>query len=184
MAEDVKGYCECANYNVCQQMKLSPLPLTPLQPFPIGKPWEKVAVDVWEVPTSQLGNKYLLVLQDCTKWVEAVPVKNQMAVTISSSVLVEIFSRMGIPDILHSDQGANFESDLLRSVLKAFGVQKPAPVRITRKELDRLNAQISPYCRCYVTLWTTKPTGNPICHWIVTLIERFHIAPRVEHRLR
>ncbi|KFD44891.1 hypothetical protein M513_14232 [Trichuris suis] len=76
------------------------------------------------MPMSQLGNRYLLVLQDWfPKWDEAVPTKNQMAATISS-VLVEIFSRMGIPDILHTDQGANFESNLLRSVLKAFGVQK------------------------------------------------------------
>ncbi|KFD59554.1 hypothetical protein M514_28268 [Trichuris suis] len=122
MAEDVKRYC--ANCNICQQVKPSPLPPAPLQPFPFGKPWERVAVDILEVPMSQLGNRYLLVLQDWfTKWVEAVPMKNQMAATISS-VLVEIFSRMGIPDILHTDQGANFESNLLRSVLKAFGVQK------------------------------------------------------------
>ncbi|KHJ40552.1 hypothetical protein D918_09388, partial [Trichuris suis] len=96
-------------------VKPSPLPRAPLQPFPIGKPWERVAVDILEVPMSQLGNRYLLVLQDWfPKWDEAVPTKNQMAATISS-VLVEIFSRMGIPDILHTDQGANFESNLLRS---------------------------------------------------------------------
>ena len=31
---------------------------------------------------------------------------------------------MGLPDILHSDQGRNFESTLLRQTLDAFGTRK------------------------------------------------------------
>ena len=38
--------------------------------------------------------------------------------------LVKIFSRYGLPDILHSDQGRNFKSTILYQTLDAFGVTK------------------------------------------------------------
>ena len=34
------------------------------------------------------------------------------------------FPIMGLPDVLHSDQGRNFESTLLRQTLESFGVHK------------------------------------------------------------
>ena len=58
-----------------------------------------------------------------TKWVEAVPIPNQTAKRITTE-LVKIFSRYGLPDILHSDQGRNFESTILHQTLDAFGVTK------------------------------------------------------------
>ena len=38
--------------------------------------------------------------------------------------MIKVFSRYGIPDILHSDQGRNFESTILLQTLEAFGVTK------------------------------------------------------------
>ena len=38
--------------------------------------------------------------------------------------LIKVFSCYGIPDILHSDQGKNFESAILRQTLDAFGIAK------------------------------------------------------------
>ena len=38
--------------------------------------------------------------------------------------LVQVFSWSGLPAILHSDQGANFESTLLRQTLETFGAHK------------------------------------------------------------
>jgi len=66
--------------------------------MPIGKPWEIVAVDILEVPTSRHNIRYLLVIQDyITKWVEAIP--NQTAATVTKE-LIAVFCRYGIPDIL------------------------------------------------------------------------------------
>ena len=58
-----------------------------------------------------------------TKWAEAVQIPNQTAAHITTE-LVKVFSRYGIPDILHSDQGRNFESTILSQTLEAFGVSK------------------------------------------------------------
>ena len=37
---------------------------------------------------------------------------------------VHVFTRFGLPAILHSDEGANFESMILRQILGAFGISK------------------------------------------------------------
>ena len=96
----------------------------PLTNVPIGKPWEMIAVDILEVPVSQHNNRYLLVIQDyMTKWAEAIPIPNQTAARITTE-LIKVFSRYGIPDILHSDQGRNFESTILLQTLEAFGITK------------------------------------------------------------
>ena len=122
MAGDVEKYCrECLK---CQQMK-QPLPSkAPLTPIPVGRPWEMIAVDVLQVPMSYQHNKYLLVVQDYfTKWAEAIPMPDQTAERITRE-LIKIFAVLGMPNILHSDQGKNFESTILRQTLNAFGIVK------------------------------------------------------------
>ena len=47
-----------------------------------------------------------------TKWVDAILLPNQKAVT-TTKALINLFSTMGLPDIVHSDQGQNFESTIL-----------------------------------------------------------------------
>jgi len=58
-----------------------------------------------------------------TKLAEAVPLKDQNAASISAT-LIKIFCTFGIPEVLHSDQGRNFESQLFCDVLTAFRIQK------------------------------------------------------------
>ena len=83
-----------------------------------------VAVDILQVPVSQHNNHYLLVIQNyMTKWAEAIPIPNQTAEQITKE-LIKVFSRSGIPDVLHSDQGKHFESTILCHTLDAFGVTK------------------------------------------------------------
>ena len=122
LVQDVTQYClNCAQ---CQAAKL-PLPTkSPLEPIPIGQPWQMVAVDVLEVPSSYQQNRYLLVIQDYfTKWADAIPMPDQIAERISKH-LVKVFSTFGMPQILHSDQGRNFESTIMQKILNAFGIAK------------------------------------------------------------
>ena len=74
-----------------------------------------VVVDTLEVPLSFNKNRYLLVIQDYfSKWAD---VPNQTADRITKE-LVKMFANYGVPDILHSDQGHNFESCILRQTLE------------------------------------------------------------------
>ena len=121
MAKDVERYCrECTN---CQKSKLSMPQCAPLTSLPIGQPWQMITVDVLEVPLSANNYRYYLVVQDYyTKWADAIPFPDQTAAHITGE-LVKIFSIFGHPEILHSDQGRNFESSIAQT-LQAFGVRK------------------------------------------------------------
>ena len=123
MLHDIKEHCQqCA---ICQSSKLPAPTKAPLQNVTVGRPWEMVAVDIVQVLLSYHNNQYLLVIQDYfTKWVEAIPLQDQTADRITKE-LTKVFTTFGVPNILHSDQGQNFESAILRQTLDAFGVMKP-----------------------------------------------------------
>jgi len=122
MAQDVERYCrDCTK---CQQSKLPLPPRAPLMNIPIGRPWQMIAVDILEVPVSCNNHRYLLVVQDYfTKWADAIPLTDQTAERITGE-LIKLFSIYGHPEIIHSDQGRNFESSILAQTLEAFGVRK------------------------------------------------------------
>ena len=105
--------------------------------LPIGRPWQMVAIDILQVPLSTHNNKYLLVIQDYfTNWADAIPLLNQRAATTSAEM---VFSTYDIPDIVHSNQGWNFESTVFHQTLKAFGVEKSCTTAYHLKEMEWLN---------------------------------------------
>ena len=152
MLHDINQYCsECVT---CQSSK-SPAPQkVPLISMPIGKPWEMVAVDILQVPTSCQNHRYILVIQDYfTKWAEAIPLPNQTAATITRE-LVKVFSNYGLPEILHSDQGRNFESTLLQQTLDAFGITKSRTTAYHPQGdgmVERFNRSLLQMLRAYVS---------------------------------
>ena len=115
MSQDVEQY-----YRQCDKCNASKPPApqrAPMASVPIGKLWQMVAADVLEVPVFSNNNRYLLIVQDYfTKWVEVVPMPDQTATRIVSA-LTKIFCTLGIPEVLHSDQGRNFKSLLLKETL-------------------------------------------------------------------
>ena len=123
MARDVAQYCShCIK---CQTTKACPGVPAPLQPVIASRPWELVAVDVLKVPMSLQGNEYILVAQDYfSKWPFAVPMRDQKAERIVRILKDQIFTVVGPPEKLHSDQGRNFESYILSELCKAFRITK------------------------------------------------------------
>ncbi len=87
-----------------------------------GYPNQRLGIDfVGPFPQSRRGNRYLLVLVDFfTKWAEAIPLLNQEAVTVAQAATIGCASLVA-PDAIHSDQGSNFESHLIRALCAAMG---------------------------------------------------------------
>jgi len=84
----------------------------------IDVPLKRVAVDlVGEIfPVSSRGHRYILTVVDyATRYPEAVPLKNISTITVAEA-LVSIFSRIGIPQEILSDQGTQFTSNLIKEV--------------------------------------------------------------------
>ena len=136
-----------------RQSKLSRPQRAPLTNMPIGLPWQMLAVDILAVPLSTNNNRNLLVIQDYfTKWVEAVPLPDQTADRITGE-LVKLFSTYGHPEILHSDQGRNFESSILAQTLDAFGVHKSRTTAYHPQGdgmVERFNRSLLQLLRTYV----------------------------------
>ena len=150
MAKEVQLYC--INCTVCQKAKPPLPPRAPLVNTPIGKPWQMLAIDILEVPVSPNNNRYLLVIMDYfTKWAEAVPLPDQKATSITKAV-IKLCSSFGVPDVIHSDQGRNFESLLFREMLTAFGIQKSRTTAYHPQGdgmVERFNRSLLQLLRCY-----------------------------------
>ena len=114
MAKDTQSYCESCD--ACNRAKPPAPQPVPMINTPIGRPWEMLI--------SYQGNSYLLVIQDyLTKWPIAIPLQDPTAASVVRA-LTDTFSIYGIPSFLHSDQGANFESTILKQTCEAFGIHK------------------------------------------------------------
>ncbi|GBM71554.1 Retrovirus-related Pol polyprotein from transposon 412 [Araneus ventricosus] len=59
-----------------------------------------------------------------TKWLEAIPIPYQEASTVAEELVRAWISRYGVPMILHSDQGTNFNSALFTEFCKLLGILK------------------------------------------------------------
>ena len=98
----------------------------PLQHIEVGEPFTFWAMDfMGPIPETVHGNRYILVLMDqFSKWCKAFPTKDQKASTVTDILLQKVFSRFGPPQVLHSDQGANFESNLMHELCDLMGISK------------------------------------------------------------
>ena len=80
----------------------------------VGEPMQRIGMDILgPLPETYKGNKYILVVIDYfTRWTEAYAIKNQEARTVAEVLLENFVTRFGVPHVIHTDQGSNFESQL------------------------------------------------------------------------
>ena len=111
----------------CQAAKHSnPVPNKNRQRLQAGCPWQVVSVDlVGPLMPTPRGNTNLLVLSDhFTRWRDALPVQNGSAETIAETLEERVFCYLGVPERIHTDQGAQFESKLMAELCALWGVGK------------------------------------------------------------
>lgn len=135
---------------VCASHKSTiPQPRAPMQSAPSSYPLELVAVDILgPLPVSHNGNKYVLVLTDYfTHWVEVYAIPNQEANTVAKMVS-EFFCRFSLPTQLHSDQGRQFEANIIQEMCKVLGIAKSRTTPYILKEMYVLNALIALCSTC------------------------------------
>eukprot|EP00731_Ephydatia_muelleri_P022337 Em0014g928a len=77
------------------------------------------------IPETETGSRYVLVAVDhFTKWAEAYGIPNQEAATVARKLVDEMFCRFSPLEQLHSDQGRQFESELVKEVCKLLEIKK------------------------------------------------------------
>ena len=124
MFTDAENYCrDCID---CQRRKAAnPTPIAPIHPIQVESAFDMVSMDICgPYPTSDAGNKYVLVVTEyVTKWVECYSIPNQEAATVAER-FEDFMSRHGTPKTLLTDQGRNFESQLMLEVCRRYGIEK------------------------------------------------------------
>ena len=59
-----------------------------------------------------------------SRYAQAIPTRNQRASTPAKVLYENLFLHYGFPAVLHSDKGANFESNVIRKLCEMPGVKK------------------------------------------------------------
>ena len=111
----------------CMQYHRGPPPrLAQLKPMLVGEPFERVSIDITGPhPRSLKGHVFLLTVMDhFTKWAEAIPLRNHTAPTVARALVVNVFSRFGVPLQLRSDRGSLFESALFSELCQWMCIDK------------------------------------------------------------
>ena len=88
-------------------------------------PFKRVAVDIVGLiaPLSEAGHRYILTLVDyATRYPEAVPLKKITTEAVAEALL-DIYSRVGIPEEVLTDQGTQFMSECMQEVSSLLSIK-------------------------------------------------------------
>lgn len=126
MHQDVqKEVQQCA---ICQQVQAwsKAQPREAMKHIQAGEPFEILCMDyLGGLPETPRGNKYILLFVDAyTRWAEAAATRDESAETVASCLMNLIVCRHGVPQRIHSDQGANFMSELMKCMIAKLGAKQ------------------------------------------------------------
>lgn len=145
MASDIERKVKTCNR--CVLRKTLPERAAPLVNIMTTRPLELVCMDFLSIEPDRSNTKDILVITDhFTKYAVAIPTPNQKALTVAKCLWDNFIIHYGIPEKLHSDQGPDFESRLIKQLCEVAGIQK---IRTT------------PY----------HPRGNPVERFNRTLLD-------------
>ena len=135
----------------------------PKHQAPIGTisseyPFQKISWDIMgPLPATTRGHKYILVVTDLfSKWVEAFPLVKTDSLTLAKVLVEEVVCRYGVPQYLHSDQGANLVSDVIQSLCILLGIQRTQ----TTAYHPQVNGQVERFNRTLEAMLSKVVTEN------------------------
>ena len=85
-----------------------------------------MAMDILDMSvTTPKGNCYVVVMVDCfSRWIEACPLPNKAALAVDNAFFQLIVCRFGMPSVIHSDQGREFDNHLMQELCLLCGAHK------------------------------------------------------------
>lgn len=123
MAAEVAQQCQACKR--CQVAKKSQLTTRAFMGHLLAsRPSKILAIDFTVLEPSQNGMEDLVMNGVFSKYTLAVPTRDQRATTVGRVLVVEWFSKFGVPAQIHLDQGRNFESSLIQQLCALYGIEK------------------------------------------------------------
>ena len=121
--KDVENWLE--NCDRCIRRKCGSDIRAPLVNIDTSYPLELVCMDFLTLETSKGGFSNILVITDhFTKFAMVIQTKNQTAKTTAAAFYNNFIIHYGIPTRIHSDQGANFESNIIKELCHLTNMEK------------------------------------------------------------
>lgn len=121
---DVRQYVKTCKRCVVSKT-LEPEGRAQLESIKTTSPLELVCLDFWSAEDSKGKSVDVLVATDhFTKMAHAFKCSDQSAKQVARQLWDKYFCVYGFPQRIHSDQGANFESQLIQELLQIAGVKK------------------------------------------------------------
>lgn len=148
MKEAVKHYCRGCER--CVVRKTLPRKTASMQHMQSSGPLDLVCIDFLTIEADRHNMSNVLVVTDhFTRYAQAFPARDQKALTVAKILCEKYFVHYGLPTRIHSDQGPDFESRLVKDMLAVLGIKKsrttpyhpqgdPQPERFNRTLLNML----------------------------------------------
>nr|XP_006815574.1 PREDICTED: gypsy retrotransposon integrase-like protein 1-like [Saccoglossus kowalevskii] len=125
MTEMVVEWIKSCERCTCRKMTAEGRAPVPLVSIKSTRLLELVCMDYLSIEPSKRGCRDVLVITDhFTKYAIAVSTRNQIAKVTADALMEQFVRHIGFPERLHSDQGRNFESAVIRHLCDAMGVVK------------------------------------------------------------
>ena len=107
-----------------------------------------VAIDILGplLESTQKNSNILVVADYFTRWTEAYALPNQEAGTVARKVVDEFFFRFSLPEQIHSDQGKQFESQLIRGITDLLQIRKTKTTAYHPNPMGWSNDSTAHYC--------------------------------------
>ena len=98
-----------------------------MQTFSVQGAFKTMAADILGPVTIARKSRarYILVMSDLsTKYAVTVALQDMTAATVANAIIDEWIMKFGAPDVIHTDQGSNFNSEIMQGICRIFMIEK------------------------------------------------------------